>query len=79
MVPDSDSQQWDSVQLYRPPNLSSRYLNESHVPPPIVKDSLKLDDFPKGQISTAWINIMKQGLGEWIRVPVIVARGAEEG
>ncbi|KAI9006939.1 hypothetical protein DFJ74DRAFT_773549 [Hyaloraphidium curvatum] len=71
--------QWDSVQLYRPPNLSSRYANESHVPPPVIKDSLKLDDFPRGQISTAWINIMKQGLGEWIRVPVIIARGSEDG
>ena len=49
------------------------------MPPPIVHDRLVIEDFPVGTISTAWINMVKQGLSEWIRIPVIVARGVEPG
>ncbi len=63
----------------RPPVFSDRYRNESEVPPPIVHDRLVIEDFPVGTISTAWINMVKQGLSEWIRIPVIVARGVEPG
>lgn len=70
---------FESAQHYRPPVFSNRYRNESEVPPPIIRDSLVIEDFPIGVISTAWINMVKQGLSEWIRVPVIVARGTEPG
>ncbi|KAJ3411296.1 hypothetical protein HDV05_002400 [Chytridiales sp. JEL 0842] len=72
-------QQWDSARHYKPPVFSARYRNESEVPPPIVKDSLVIEDFPVGTISTAYINMVKQGLSEWVRIPVIVARGVKEG
>lgn len=70
---------FESAQHYRPPIFSDRYRNESEVPPPIVRDRLVVEEFPVGTISTAWINMVKQGLSEWIRVPVIVARGVEPG
>ncbi|KAJ3203514.1 hypothetical protein HDU67_010146 [Dinochytrium kinnereticum] len=66
---------WESAKHYRPPVFSARYQNESEVPPPVVRDSLVIEEFPAGKISTAWINMVKQGLSEWLRIPVIVARG----
>ena len=79
---DASNQQtifFESAQLYRPPVFSDRYINESDVPPPVIRDRLIVEEFPVGTISTAWINMVKQGLSEWIRVPVIVARGVEPG
>ncbi|TPX35144.1 hypothetical protein SmJEL517_g02366 [Synchytrium microbalum] len=70
---------WDSARHYRPPSMSARYVNESDVPPPVIRDTLDIEEFPVGKISTVWINMMKQGLSEWLRVPVIVARGTEDG
>ena len=70
---------FESAQHYRPPVFSDRYRNESDVPPPVIRDRLVVEEFPIGTISTAWINMVKQGLSEWIRVPVIVARGVEPG
>ncbi|KAI8831316.1 hypothetical protein BJ741DRAFT_667907 [Chytriomyces cf. hyalinus JEL632] len=70
---------WESARHYRPPTFSARYQNESDVPPAVVRDSLVIEEFPMGKISTVWINMVKQGLCEWVRVPVIVARGAHEG
>lgn len=70
---------FESAQHYRPPVFSDRYRNESEVPPPVVRDRLVVEEFPAGTISTAWINMVKQGLSEWIRVPIIVARGVEPG
>ncbi|KAJ3268176.1 hypothetical protein HDV01_003359 [Terramyces sp. JEL0728] len=70
---------WESAHHYIPPVLSDRHCNESDVPPPIVRDDLNIEDFPAGTISTAWINMVKQGLSEWIRIPVIVARGTQAG
>jgi predicted deacylase/environmental stress-induced protein Ves len=66
-----------SAQVYTPPKLRTRF--EAEVPPPIVADCLVLDDFPKGEVRTAWINMVRSPLGEWIRVPVLVARGLEDG
>ncbi|KAI8922609.1 hypothetical protein BC831DRAFT_475199 [Entophlyctis helioformis] len=77
--PNLTTKYWESAHHYRPPLFSSRYQNESEVPPPIVRDSLVIEEFPQGKISTAWINMVKQGLSEWIRVPVIIARGTEPG
>lgn len=70
---------WESVHRYNPPVFAQRYENESDVPPPVVRDTLNIDEFPKGTISTAWINMVKEGLSEWIRIPVIIARGTESG
>jgi len=65
------------AQVYKPPRLRTRF--EAEVPPPIVADALRVDDFPKGEVRTAWINMVRSPLGEWIRVPVLVARGVEDG
>ncbi|KAI8618552.1 hypothetical protein BC830DRAFT_1108289 [Chytriomyces sp. MP71] len=70
---------WESARHYRPPIFSARYQNESDVPPAVVRDSLVIEEFPMGKISTVWINMVKQGLCEWVRVPVIVARGVNPG
>lgn len=70
---------WESARPYKPPTFSERYKNESEVPPPVIKDDLIIEDFPEGQMSTVWINMVKQGLSEWIRIPVIVARGRFPG
>ncbi|KAH6566903.1 hypothetical protein BASA62_006429 [Batrachochytrium salamandrivorans] len=78
-TPNLTTQYWESAHQYRPPVFSARYQNESDVPPPVVRDSLVIEEFPKGKISTVWINMVKQGLSEWIRVPVIIARGMEPG
>lgn len=69
----------ESAKRYIPPAFTERSINESEVPPPVIKDSLVIEDFPTSQISTAWINMVKQGLSDWIRIPVIVARGKEPG
>ncbi|KAL9546455.1 hypothetical protein MBANPS3_006656 [Mucor bainieri] len=67
----------DTTQIYEPPNFS---LNQdTDVPPPVVRDRLVVEDYPKHTISTAWIKMVKQGLSEWLRMPVIVCRGTEDG
>ncbi|MBL7471310.1 succinylglutamate desuccinylase/aspartoacylase family protein [Robertkochia sediminum] len=38
-----------------------------------------LAKFPKGEISKFWLHIINNGLGEPIRVPILVARGQKEG
>ncbi|KAI9003697.1 hypothetical protein BC832DRAFT_87777 [Gaertneriomyces semiglobifer] len=70
---------WDSARHYRPPVFSARYKSESEVPPAVIRDNLIIEEFPRGTISTAWINMVKQGLSEWLRVPVIIARGKDDG
>jgi hypothetical protein len=70
---------WDSARPYKPPIFSARYKNESEVPPPVIKDTLDINEFPSGQMSTCWINMVKQGLSEWIRIPVIIAKGVRPG
>ncbi|KAI8091578.1 hypothetical protein BDF21DRAFT_436522 [Thamnidium elegans] len=68
----------ESSQIYEPPTFD--FLNQdTDVPPPVVRDRLVVEDFPKHSISTAWIKMVKQGLSEWLRLPVIVCRGTEDG
>lgn len=68
----------DGTQIYEPPTFA--LLNQdTDVPPPIVRDRLVIEDFPKHTITTAWIKMLKQGLSEWLRLPVIVCRGTEDG
>lgn len=40
---------------------------------------LAVEDFPLGQISETWLHIINNGLGEAIRIPILVARGQQEG
>ncbi|KAI8346764.1 hypothetical protein BD560DRAFT_411234 [Blakeslea trispora] len=70
--------QLEATQIYEPPTFA--LLNQdTDVPPPVVRDRLVVEDFPSHAISTAWIKMVKQGLSEWLRLPVIVCRGTEEG
>ncbi|KAF1803104.1 hypothetical protein V8B55DRAFT_1502475 [Mucor lusitanicus] len=67
----------DATQIYEPPTFSLNH--DTDVPPPVVRDRLVVEDYPKHTISTAWIKMVKQGLSEWLRMPVIVCRGTEDG
>lgn len=40
---------------------------------------LEVDDFAPGTKNHAWVHVINNGLGEAIRVPIIVARGAKDG
>jgi len=40
---------------------------------------LKIEDFPKGKISKTWLHIVNNGIGEPIRIPILVARGKHSG
>jgi len=52
------------AEIYKPPPLRSRYRNESEVPPATVKDALDINEFPKGEIRTAWINMVSYSVQE---------------
>jgi hypothetical protein len=66
----------ESNQLYEPPLFDFR---DTDVPPPVVRDRLVIEDFPVHSIHSVWIKMVQQGLGEWLRLPVIVCRGTEDG
>lgn len=38
-----------------------------------------LNDWPLGEISRGWIHIVNDGIGRPIKIPILVARGAQEG
>lgn len=38
-----------------------------------------LEKFPKGEISKFWLHIINNGIGEPVRVPILVARGRKDG
>ncbi len=40
---------------------------------------LKVEDFPKGQITETWFHIINNGIGEAVRIPIMIARGVEDG
>ncbi|KAI7869211.1 hypothetical protein BDF14DRAFT_1785992 [Spinellus fusiger] len=65
------------AQSYEVPPFGPMY--DTDTPPPVVRDRLVIEDFPKHSVSTAWIKMIQQGLSEWIRLPVIICRGSEEG
>ena len=44
----------------------------------VIKD-LKVDEVPKGAITRYWLHIVTDGMGIPIHVPIIVARGIEDG
>lgn len=40
---------------------------------------LDIEDLPKGKVSERWLHIINNGIGEPIRIPILVARGASDG
>jgi hypothetical protein len=68
----------DPAQMYVPPT-AALMNKDTDVPPPVVRDRLVIEDYAEHTVSTAWIKMMEQGLSEWIRLPVIICRGAEDG
>jgi len=40
---------------------------------------LKVENFPKGVISETWLHMVNNGIGEPIRIPIIIARGKHDG
>lgn len=68
----------DPAQVYVPPT-AALMNKDTDVPPPVVRDRLVIEDYAEHTVSTAWIKMMEQGLSEWIRLPVIICRGAEDG
>ena len=42
-------------------------------------NKFRIEDFPRGQISKFWLHIINNGLGETIRVPILIARGQNDG
>ncbi|PHZ15221.1 uncharacterized protein RHIMIDRAFT_234582 [Rhizopus microsporus ATCC 52813] len=69
---------FDPSIVYEPPPFALSH-QDTEVPPPVIRDKLEVDEFPFSTISTAWIKIMTQGLSEWVKLPVIVCRGKEDG
>lgn len=45
---------------------------------PIIRE-LKIEDAPKGKITRYWLHLVTDGMGVPIHLPVIVARGKQEG
>nr|AWJ66327.1 succinate dehydrogenase subunit [uncultured bacterium] len=44
-----------------------------------VIDELQIEKAPKGTISRYWLNLVKDGMGVPVHIPIIVARGMEDG
>lgn len=42
-------------------------------------DKLRIDATPKGTIANYWLHLVTNGIGEAIRLPVMVARGLQDG
>ena len=40
---------------------------------------LDINEFPKGEISRVWLHIINDGIGEPIRIPLVIARGTTDG
>ncbi|CAO3648966.1 unnamed protein product [Cunninghamella echinulata] len=68
----------DPAQIYSPPTAALLH-KDTDVPPPVVRDRLVIEDYAPFTVSTAWIKMIEQGLSEWIRLPVIICRGTEDG
>jgi len=45
---------------------------------PTIK-TLNVNDVPKGTISRYWLNLVTDGMGQPVQVPIIVARGHQDG
>lgn len=40
---------------------------------------LNIDEFPKGEVSRVWLHIINNGIGEPVRIPLVIARGIKDG
>ena len=40
---------------------------------------LLVTDYPEGKISEAWLHIINNGIGEAVRIPLLIARGRKKG
>ncbi|KAK4514544.1 uncharacterized protein ATC70_002142 [Mucor velutinosus] len=69
---------FDPNAIYEPPAFALIH-KDTDMPPPVTRDKLEVDEFPLNTISTAWIKMMTQGLSEWLKLPIIVCRGTEDG
>jgi hypothetical protein len=69
---------YDPTQLYKPDSISAIHIRVD-LPKPVMRDRLVVDEFAKNSTNTVWINMVTQGLNEWVRIPVIVLRGLEDG
>lgn len=45
----------------------------------IIIDQLKIEEAPKGAITYYWLNLVRDGMGVPIHIPIIVARGLTDG
>jgi len=61
-----------------PPKISM-FRMENPLPPPVTIDKLDISEYSTGMIHTANINIIQNGFGQWETLPVIIARGTEDG
>ncbi|KAI8073824.1 hypothetical protein BC940DRAFT_289279 [Gongronella butleri] len=68
----------DPKLIYTPP-ADALTFSDTDVPPPVVRDRLVIEDYAAHTVSTSWIKMVEQGMSEWIRLPVIVCRGTEDG
>lgn len=69
---------FDPNSIYEPPGFALTH-QDTDMPPPVTRDRLEIDEYPLHTISTAWIKMMTQGLSEWIKLPVIICRGSQDG
>lgn len=46
---------------------------------PRLITELEVESFPMGQISEAWLHVINNGIGEPIRIPIVIARGKQAG
>lgn len=46
---------------------------------PIIIQELNLESIPKGKITNYWLELVEDGMGVPIRLPLIIARGNEDG
>lgn len=42
-------------------------------------DALKLESLPRGVITRCYLNVVEDGMGESVKVPLLVAKGSKEG
>jgi hypothetical protein len=69
---------YDPKAIYEPPPFALMHT-DTDTPPPVIRDKLEVEEFPLKTISTAWIKMMTQGLSEWLKLPIIICRGTEDG
>lgn len=42
-------------------------------------NNLNLSDIPKGTITKMWLHLVNNGIGEPVRIPILIAKGEEDG